>query len=163
MDASFLARLSFLIPEQVMMGSRASHSAKHYGSHFVLPYSLAIFDFDGTLADSMAWTRSIMNQVARRFRFKQITDDEFVMLRSWDTAAIIRYLGVPAWKIPLIAAHVRRLASRDAHAIPLFEGAEQLLRTLQRWRRDPGHRQLQQRGRHSPHFGSGKRRVDIVL
>lgn len=95
-----------------------------------MPYSLAIFDFDGTLADSLAWTRSIMNQVARRFRFKQLTDDEFIMLRSWETGAIIRYLGAPTWKMPFIAAHVRRLAGRDAHAIPLFAGAGRLLQTL---------------------------------
>jgi phosphoglycolate phosphatase len=95
-----------------------------------LPYSLAIFDFDGTLADSMAWTRSIMNQVAARFRFKQLTEDEFVMLRGWETNAIIRYLGIPAWKIPFIATHVRRLMGRDADTIPLFEGAGRLLRTL---------------------------------
>jgi phosphoglycolate phosphatase len=93
-------------------------------------YKLAIFDFDGTLADSMRWTQSVMNQVARRYNFKQLSAEEFAMLRGWDTPSIIRYLGVPRWKIPLIAAHARGLVGRDAEAIPLFEGAGELLATL---------------------------------
>ncbi|WP_119460060.1 HAD hydrolase-like protein [Rhodospirillaceae bacterium SYSU D60014] len=94
-------------------------------------YRLAIFDFDGTLADSAAWTRGVLNQVAERFRFRQLSDAEFAMLRGRDSRAIVRYLGVPAWKIPLIARHMRMLAGRDASKIPLFPGTADLLRTLQ--------------------------------
>ena len=39
-------------------------------------YDLAIFDFDGTLADSAAWLRSTINDVAQRYGFRQITDAE---------------------------------------------------------------------------------------
>jgi phosphoglycolate phosphatase len=119
-----------MMPRAPRRQRRANVKAKPTIWNPFLPYSLAIFDFDGTLADSLAWTRGVMNQVARRFRFKQLTDDEFAMLRGWETAAIIRYLGVPMWKLPFIAVHVRRLMGRDAHTIPLFEGAGSLLRTL---------------------------------
>jgi phosphoglycolate phosphatase len=95
-----------------------------------LAYRLAIFDFDGTLADSMGWTRSVMNAVAERYGFKRLSDEEFTMLRGWDSRTVIRYLGVPLWKIPAIASHVRKLVRRDAEAIPLFDGAAELLLRL---------------------------------
>jgi phosphoglycolate phosphatase len=94
-------------------------------------YKLVIFDFDGTLADSADWVRRTINQVADRYRFKRIAGDEFATLRGRDNRAIIRHLGVPAWKMPLIANHMRALMSRDADQIRLFEGAGDLLRRLQ--------------------------------
>ena len=93
-------------------------------------YDLAIFDFDGTLADSAAWLRSRINQVAQRYSFRQVTDAELERLRGQPSAAIIRYLGVPAWKIPFIASHMRKLVGRDAHRIPLFDGVDALLSSL---------------------------------
>jgi phosphoglycolate phosphatase len=93
-------------------------------------YDLAIFDFDGTLADSAAWFRSVINQVALRYGFRQVTDKELDALRGQPSAAVIRSLGVPAWKMPFIANHMRQLVARDAHKIALFEGVDALLSSL---------------------------------
>ena len=93
-------------------------------------YDLVIFDFDGTLADSADWTLGILNQVAARYGFRQVSEAETAMLRGWDNRAIVRYLGVPAWKLPLIARHMRGLAARDAGQIRLFPGVDALLAEL---------------------------------
>lgn len=93
-------------------------------------YKLAIFDFDGTLADSADWLKGVFNQVANRYGFKQISDEDFDALRGRDNRAIIRHLGVPAWKMPFIANYMRKLAGRDASSIPLFDGSVELLRAL---------------------------------
>ena len=95
-----------------------------------MAYKLAIFDFDGTLADSADWLKGVFNQVASRYGFKQISDEDFAVLRGRDNCAIIRHLGVPAWKMPFIANHMRKLAGRDASSIPLFDGSADLLRVL---------------------------------
>ncbi len=95
-----------------------------------MAYKLVIFDFDGTLADSAEWTLGILNQVAERYGFRQVSEVETAMLRGWDNRAIIRYLGVPAWKLPLIANHMRKLAARDAGQIRLFPGVDALLARL---------------------------------
>jgi phosphoglycolate phosphatase len=93
-------------------------------------YDLAIFDFDGTLADSAAWFRTTINHVAQRYGFRQISDAELEELRGQRTIDIIHHLGVPIWKIPFIARYLRQLVARDAHLIGLFEGVNALLSGL---------------------------------
>jgi phosphoglycolate phosphatase len=93
-------------------------------------YDLAIFDFDGTLADNAAWFRSVVNDVARRYVFRQVTDAELESLRGQPSAAIIRYFGIPMWKMPAIANDMRQLMARDADQIGLFDGVDALLSSL---------------------------------
>jgi phosphoglycolate phosphatase len=93
-------------------------------------YKLVIFDFDGTLADSAGWLTAELRPLARRFGFRQVSDEEIAMLRGRCNREILRYLEVPAWKLPAIAAHIRRRFAQDAEAIRLFPGAKALLRRL---------------------------------
>ncbi len=95
-----------------------------------MTWRLAIFDFDGTLADSAGWLMRELNRVAERFGFRQVSEAEIAMLRGYDNRAIIRYLGVPGWKLPFIARHLRRRIAEDAAAIPLFPGTPGLLHGL---------------------------------
>ena len=95
-----------------------------------MPYRLIIFDFDGTLADSAAWMARALNQAADRFGFRRVSDEEIAMLRGHDSRAVIRYLGVPARKLPLIARHLRERVAADAANIPLFPGTHDMLRIL---------------------------------
>lgn len=94
------------------------------------PYKLAIFDFDGTLADSAAWLWGVVGEVADRFGFRAPSEADYAVLRGQDGHTVMRHLGVPAWKLPRIAAHMRALAARDAGQIRLFPGAGETLRRL---------------------------------
>ena len=93
-------------------------------------YRLAIFDFDGTLADSAAWFLASLNDIADHFGFRRVSDSEIAMLRGRSNREIVDYLGVKAWKLPLIARHMRAMVARDADRIPLFDGAADLLARL---------------------------------
>ncbi|WP_241962585.1 HAD hydrolase-like protein [Phenylobacterium parvum] len=95
-----------------------------------MAYRLVIFDFDGTLADSADWFISMANDVARRFRFRQISDDEIAMLRGRSSREVVAYMRVPAWKMPFIARHTRRLVSENTSKIPLFPESPALIRAL---------------------------------
>lgn len=94
------------------------------------PYDLVIFDFDGTLADSAGWFASVLNEVARRYRFREVREEDRDLLRSLDTIAICRRLGLPRWKLPFVARHMRKLAARDIGEIALFPGIAQLIVAL---------------------------------
>ena len=93
-------------------------------------YKLVIFDFDGTLADSARWLARELNPLARRCGFRQAGEAEIEALRGRDTREVLRCLGVPMWKLPLIARRLRRRMAEDAEAIQLFPGAKALLRRL---------------------------------
>lgn len=95
-----------------------------------MPYSLAIFDLDGTLADSFPWFLRNVNGVADRFGFRRMADDEVDELRHAGSREIIRRLEVPVWKLPLIARHMRRMKADHIDGILLFPGVEPMLRAL---------------------------------
>ncbi len=95
-----------------------------------MPYSLVIFDLDGTLADSMPWFLRNVNDVADRFGFRRVADEDIEPLRHASTREILAHLEVPLWKLPVIARHMRRLKSEQAADIALFPGVGTMLRTL---------------------------------
>jgi phosphoglycolate phosphatase len=91
---------------------------------------LVLFDFDGTLADSLGWFLGVFDQVADRYGFRQLAPGDRERLRGLETGAILRHLDVPGWKLPLIARHLRALAARDIAKIRLFPGAAATLDAL---------------------------------
>src|SRR5690606_19707107 len=93
------------------------------------PYKLAIFDFDGTLADSSAWMLVAFAACADKFGFRKLSRDEIEALRGQDNRTIMRTLRVPMWRLPAIAKHVRAMAG-EAEPPPLFAGVPEALREL---------------------------------
>ncbi|MHC2619133.1 phosphoglycolate phosphatase [Bradyrhizobium huanghuaihaiense] len=96
----------------------------------MMPYSLAIFDLDGTLADSFPWFLRVINDVADRFSFRRVAEEDIEGLRHASSREILTRLEVPLWKLPAIARHARRLKAQAAAEISLFAGVETMLRTL---------------------------------
>ncbi|GIV96333.1 MAG: phosphoglycolate phosphatase [Herpetosiphonaceae bacterium] len=95
-----------------------------------MKYKLVMFDFDGTLADSLPWFMSKLNILAGQYQFRTVQPAEMEALRGYDAKQIMKRLGIPFWKIPMIATHVRALLAQDIHQISLFQGVEQLLHRL---------------------------------
>lgn len=93
-------------------------------------YRLAIFDLDGTLADSFPWFQRVVNDVAREYGFRQVTPEDVDMLRRASSRDILKHLDVPLWKLPKIAARMRKLKQAQLHDIPLFPGATKMLAAL---------------------------------
>jgi len=101
-------------------------------SERTMTYRLAIFDFDGTLADTVTWFAGVVNHVAERYSFKRVEERDHQTLRGYAPRKLLAVLGVPLWKVPLIAYHLRVLLARDIDQISLFEGVDRLLQTLRR-------------------------------
>ena len=91
---------------------------------------LVIFDFDGTLADTFPWFMRIINDVADRYSFKRIEPHEVELLRGMGATEIMAHLGVPRWKLPLIASHMRKRKAREIGETKLFAGVEDMLQRL---------------------------------
>ncbi|MFN7181019.1 HAD hydrolase-like protein [Hyphomonas sp.] len=90
---------------------------------------LYIFDFDGTLADSAGWFRSILPDIAKRFGFRCPGAEELEELRHKPPREVMRVLKIPGWKLVFIAVHVRKRAAREGH-FPIFDGVPEVLEAI---------------------------------
>ncbi|HZW23581.1 HAD hydrolase-like protein [Noviherbaspirillum sp.] len=95
-----------------------------------MKYQLAIFDFDGTLADSFPFFLRNFNRLAERHRFRKIEAEEVAALRHYSAREMMRHVGMPHWKLPLVAASFIGLMRESAHDIPLFSLVDDMLRHL---------------------------------
>lgn len=96
----------------------------------MIPYRLAIFDFDGTLSDSFPWFLSVVNSIADKHRFKRIEDAEAEMLRGKTSRDIVKHLEIPMWRLPWIARDMRKLKSENLGRISLFPDSVEMLERL---------------------------------
>jgi phosphoglycolate phosphatase len=95
-----------------------------------MPYSLVIFDLDGTLADSLPWFFRNLDAVADKFGFRRVQARELEALRGLGSREILRRLEIPFWKLPGIARHMRRLKAEHLADIALFAGVDTMLSAL---------------------------------
>lgn len=54
------------------------------------------------------------------------------MVRGMSAAQAIRFVGLPAWKLPFVSRHLRKLATRDSGNVKLFPGVAEMLADLER-------------------------------
>ena len=93
-------------------------------------YRLAIFDFDGTLADSFPFFLSVFNTIADRHGFKRIDVARADALRHHGVREMMAHVGMPAWKLPLASKSFIAMMKEGAHTIALFDGVAEALRHL---------------------------------
>lgn len=89
-----------------------------------------MFDFDGTLADSFPFFQSVYNGLAEQHGLRRIEGGQVALLRAMGPRAIMRHIGMPAWKMPVVANSFIGKMSENATAIALFEGVAEALRAL---------------------------------
>jgi phosphoglycolate phosphatase len=94
-------------------------------------YRLAIFDFDGTLADSLPWFRASFQDMIIRFGLTPVGADEIEGLRMMTGRQIMARLNVPMWRLPAIVSDMRKRKLAAAGEISLFDGVEEMLSALQ--------------------------------
>lgn len=93
-------------------------------------YDLAIFDFDGTLADTFPWFASVLNSAADRYAFNRVAPEDQETLRGYDPQGILSHLGLSRWKLPLVARHLRKLMTEQLQSVSLFPGSVELVQSL---------------------------------
>lgn len=93
-------------------------------------YQLAIFDFDGTLADSFPFFVSVFNELAERHDFRKIDANEISIFRHYTPSQIMKHVDLPQWKLPVVATSLISLMNRHAKSIPLFAHVDDMLHHL---------------------------------
>lgn len=93
-------------------------------------YRLAIFDFDGTLADSIDWFRDNIQDTIARFGLNPTTAEELEHMRGLSAREIMARLDVSMWQLPTIAADMRLRKLAAASDISVFDGVPAMLSAL---------------------------------
>ncbi|MCD4779991.1 MAG: HAD-IA family hydrolase [Candidatus Omnitrophica bacterium] len=92
-----------------------------------MPYTVFLFDFDGTIADTFEQTVVIWNHLSRTFRFKKIEPEDIPFLKDSNSKDIIRYLKVPALLIPLIVSKGKKEMNKVINDMEPIQGLKEIL------------------------------------
>lgn len=89
-----------------------------------------VFDFDGTLADTLGEGLKIYNELAEQNGYTIINPEQVDELRDLDTNGLLKHLGVPKRRLPFhLAAAMRRLRNH-IEQLSLIEGIREVLPPL---------------------------------
>jgi len=92
-----------------------------------------IFDFDGTLADTIPVMLTIVGELAAEFGYdKKITPADLEWVRDHELLEIPKKFGIPFYKIPLILLKGRDLLNKQMFSIPPCRGILEMLQELKK-------------------------------
>ncbi|MBF2065618.1 MAG: HAD-IA family hydrolase [Calothrix sp. C42_A2020_038] len=95
-----------------------------------------IFDFDGTIADTVDALVNVANRLAVEFGYIQITPEELSILRNLTSREIIKYSGISIFKIPFLVKKVKSELKNKIPELKPITGIQEALIEL----KNQGHR-----------------------
>jgi len=87
-----------------------------------------IFDFDGTIADSMRAMVQVFEDLTSKP--EPYTDDEINRLRDMSVPDLLKALELPAWKVPILVIKGRKMLKKHLHGIAVHDGMADVIKTL---------------------------------
>lgn len=88
-----------------------------------------IFDFDGTIANSLELVIEIYSQLTGDKR--ELTLEERNALRKLPAQKVMKALGVPMWRAPFLLNKGRKIMHSRLNEVKVFEELPETLKTLQ--------------------------------
>lgn len=91
---------------------------------------LILFDFDGTLADTLLLGLEILNRLSVEFGFKPLPPAELGSARDLSTRQLMKRLGIRRIKLPRISKRGTEEMGKQIESIQAFAGIAELLAGL---------------------------------
>jgi len=95
-------------------------------------YRAMIFDFDGTLADTLELTRRIYNQMAPDYGLRQVESHELETLRDYSLSDLLKHLDISKLRVPSLLSRGTSLLRERIAEIPIIPGIAAVLPDLRR-------------------------------
>lgn len=89
-----------------------------------------IFDFDGTIADTLESIVKIYNKIAPKHGLEKVKTSEKENLRNLGARELIQKFKIPVWKLPFLIQEIRLKIKKDIQNIPPLEGIPKLFKDL---------------------------------
>lgn len=97
-----------------------------------------LFDFDGTLADTLRMAVEIINRIGPEYNLKMIDDRELQKIRKMDARELIRYSGLPIFSVPLLAQRVKSEMKNNVGQIKPFQNIPEVLQNIREQKLEMG-------------------------
>ena len=91
-----------------------------------------IFDFDGTLADTLPLLVNILNRLSGKYGYKTIEESDLNTLRGKTSKEILKSLGISLLKLPFVVRNVRQELRREIEFIRPIAGIRTMLFQLKK-------------------------------
>lgn len=91
---------------------------------------LLIFDFDGTLADTIGTGIKIYNELAAGYGLRTVTSQEVQELRKLNTRALLDALGISRLAAVKLGAHIRRVLHERMDTVEMISGTRETILRL---------------------------------
>ncbi|MCR4627535.1 MAG: HAD-IA family hydrolase [Treponema sp.] len=86
-----------------------------------------VFDFDGTLADTISIGIRLFNDYSAKFGYKKVSIEQ---TKTMSLRQLLSLAKIKIWKLPLIIFFLRRKMQGQFSQIQLFEGIPSMLKRL---------------------------------
>lgn len=91
-----------------------------------------IFDFDGTIANTLELVMEIANEVLDDMKHQPITTTDFKKLRKMTIPQGLRYLQIPAYRLPKMVLASRQKLNARIHKLKIVTGMRQAIKQLKK-------------------------------
>jgi len=89
-----------------------------------------VFDFDGTIADTLPHILAISNRLSADFGYRRVPDDEIEMLRGVRSREALKILKIPLLRIPAIALRMKAELQKEIHLLKPINSMKDVLGEL---------------------------------
>ncbi|MDZ7632896.1 MAG: HAD hydrolase-like protein [Bacteroidales bacterium] len=93
-----------------------------------------IFDFDGTIADTLELGMEIFNRIAPEYNCLPVGPEERELLRTKKPQELLEAYGISRLKLLTLTLRMRKEMRRHVSEMNLFTGVEEALREIERCR-----------------------------
>ena len=90
-------------------------------------YSTIIFDFDGTLADTLEESRRIYNLLAPDYSLRAVSAEELPGLRHFSLLELLDHLDIPKRRVPSLLSKGTSMMRGNITRLPLIPGIGEIL------------------------------------
>ncbi len=89
-----------------------------------------IFDFDGTIADTLAAIVRITNRLAPEYGYSPTTPEKLRYYQSLSTQEMLKQAEIPLFRLPFLLRRVRREMAAELGSVPIAVDLIPTLRSL---------------------------------
>lgn len=89
-----------------------------------------VFDFDGTICDSLQSAVDAINHFSNEFGFKKVESHDLPQLQEMNAKQIMEFLGVSMTQLPILAYKTKKHIRSQMELLTPFEGIVEVLQSL---------------------------------